>query len=232
MNMNEELFKRLKDHEDGFTERKAEGASNNAELRKTLVAFANSVPEGKTAILFIGVHDDGTPIGIRNPESLQKTINEVAKRQCFPPLTTYQIQVIESDGKSLLAVVVKPSNDRPHFSGPAYVRVGSQSTAASGQVYEELIASRNTKAGKILRSKDHLITFRCYELDRWGQQRPVFTMECRIEACDAHVVTLLDIAAGRHFSLPLEITTINLDQSKRRMMLVAPSGLWLDQSGV
>ena len=49
----EELLKRLKDHEDNFTERKLEGAKS-AELRKTLVAFANSVPEGRLAILFIG----------------------------------------------------------------------------------------------------------------------------------------------------------------------------------
>ena len=64
----EALLIRLRDHEDGFTERKQEGAASaSAELRKTLVAFANSVPEGKTAILFIGVSDTGAPLGVKNP---------------------------------------------------------------------------------------------------------------------------------------------------------------------
>ena len=164
-------------------------------------------------------------MGISNPDSLQKTIREIAGKDCYPSIVRYQTRVFESEGKTLLAVVVEASNERPHFSGPAFVRVGSESVMASQRVYEELIASRNTKAGKILRSKNQLITFRSYELDTWRRQRPVFTIECRIEECDAHVVSLLDIGSGRHFSVPLELTTINFDQNNRRMMLEAPSGM-------
>ncbi|MGE0643791.1 MAG: helix-turn-helix domain-containing protein [Nitrospira sp.] len=231
---NEALLVRLKDHEDGFTERKPEGAgSANAELRKTLVAFANSVPEGKTAILFIGVSDTGTPLGVKNPDSLQKTIREVSERDCFPPITC-QVRVFESDGKILLAVLVTTSKERPHFAGPAYVRVGSESVKASPKVYEELIASQNTKAGKILRIKDkhQRIAFRCYELDRWERQRQVFMIECEIEECDAHYVSLYEGASGRHFSVPLERMLIYPDQSKRMMVLEAPVGLWTSSFGM
>lgn len=232
MDMNEELLLRLKDHEDGFTERKVEGAGNNKdELRKTLVAFANSVPEGKTAILFIGFDNDGTPTGISSSDSLQKKIREVAEQDCFPSIE-YQTRVFECEGKTLLAVCVEASKDRPHFAGPAYVRKGSESVKASKQVYDELIASRNTKAGKILRSKDQLITFCCFELDTWQRQRQCFEIECRIEACDGHVVSLLNAASGRHFSVPLDLTTISHDHSRRRLRLEAPSGLWLAQSGI
>lgn len=59
-----------------------------------------------------------------------------------------------------------------------------------------------------------------------GRQRKVFVIECRVEECDAHVVNLFDIASGRHFSVPLEQTTVNHDQSTRRMQLEAPAGLW------
>lgn len=150
--MNEDIISRLKDLEDGFTERKTEGAANASELRKTLVAFANSVPAGKTSILFLGVRNDGTPVGLNNPESLQKTIREVAEKDCYPTVK-YQTRVFEIDGKILLAVIVQASDERPHFSGPAFIRIGSESVAASGRMYEDLIASRNTKAGRILRSK-------------------------------------------------------------------------------
>lgn len=220
--MNESIVPRLRDAEDGFTERKTEGAANASELRKTLVAFANAVPEGKTAILFVGVNNEGTPTGIGNIDSLQKTLRQVAEKECYPPIK-YQTKAFESDGKMVLAVLVEASKERPHFSGPAFFRVGSESVIASPRVYEELIASRNTKAGKIIRNRDQVISFRSFELDRWGRKRPVYTIDCRIEECDAHVVSLVDIGSGRHFSVPLESITINLDQIKQRMMLEAPA---------
>lgn len=218
--MNDDIISRLKDLEDGFTERKTEGAANASELRKTLVAFANSVPEGKTSILFLGVRNDGTSVGLNNPESLQKTIREVAEKDCYPPVK-YQTRVFEKEGKTLLAVLVQASNERPHFSGPAFVRVGSESVSASTLLYEELLATRNTKAGKILRSKAAIISFRVYELDQWGRKRILYTIDCQIEACDAHVVTLHQIGSEAYFSIPLEEVTINFDNAKRRLMLEA-----------
>ena len=52
---------------------------------------------------------------------------------------------------SIVAVEVSLSKDRPHFSGPAYVRKGSQTVAASREMFEDLIASRHDKARVILR---------------------------------------------------------------------------------
>lgn len=225
MNTTDELLSRLKHPEDGFTERKTEAAANAKEIRKTLVAFANSVPEGRTAVLYIGVENDGTVVGVNNADSLQKTIGVEAKHSCYPPVN-YQADVLQIEGRDLLAVQVGASDKRPHFSGPAFVREGSQSKLASDKVYEELISSRNEKAGKILRTKNQPITFLCYEMDPYGRQRRVFTIDCQIEECDAHVVSLLATAQGKHFSVPLANTTINYDQQKQRMMLEAQAGLW------
>jgi len=78
--------RRLADYEDNFTERKPESA-NAGELRRTLVAFANSVPPERSAILFIGVHDNGQILGCSNPDATQKTIRKIAEQDCYPPIT-------------------------------------------------------------------------------------------------------------------------------------------------
>ena len=46
----------------------------------------------------------------------------------------------------------------PHFSGPAFVRRGSESIVASEKVYEELLASRTDKCRYMLRHKKEDIT--------------------------------------------------------------------------
>ena len=215
----ETLLKRLNNHEDGFTERKPQGAKPS-DFRQTLVAFANSVPEGQTAVLFIGVANDGKPIGVENPDSLQKKLRQIAERDCYPPVK-YQSQVLPVDGRSVVAVIVEASVDRPHFSGPAFVRKGCESVAASPEMYEELIASRNSKAGKILRNKGAVVTLAAHEV--WlGIGKSVWVpsqCECRIEGCDAHVVDLQDLGSGRYLSVPLDKIRINKDHTKRRLKL-------------
>lgn len=62
----EELKERLGDAEDAWTERKT--AAHSEDIRKTLVAFANSVPEGEEAILFVGVDNQGNVLGVTDAE--------------------------------------------------------------------------------------------------------------------------------------------------------------------
>jgi predicted HTH transcriptional regulator len=69
--LNQELIKLLKNFKDHFIERKLDSAATR-EFRKTIVAFANCIPEGRTAVLFIGVHDDSKVQGVSNPDKTQK----------------------------------------------------------------------------------------------------------------------------------------------------------------
>jgi len=149
----EELQRRLNNHEDNWTERKLENEPR-ARIRKTLVAFANSVPSGESAILFIGVQDDGTPLGVKNPDQMQKNVREWAE-DCYPPIR-YTSRVTKVDEKDIVAVIIKADPDnRPHFAGPSYVRTGSESIKATEQQYDELITARNSKARDILRAKQN-----------------------------------------------------------------------------
>ena len=52
-----------------------------------------------------------------------------------------------------MAVIVEASHSRPHFAGPSYVRVGSETITATSKQFEEMIASRNSKARPFLEAK-------------------------------------------------------------------------------
>jgi hypothetical protein len=220
----DELLKLIGNHEDNFVERKPEGVATS-ELRQTVGAFANSVPEGRVAVLFIGIHDKtGDVLGVGNTDPLQKRIREVCHGDCYPPIN-YSSEVLTVNEKKVVAVVIPPSKEKPHFTGPAYVRVGSESPKASPQQYEELILSRNDKAREILKHKNDVFTVLgiSYKL---GSNKPLHdgayreSRECRIEACTGHLVTLSDITSGRHFSEPLAHVTISYDHEKWRPMLM------------
>lgn len=220
----DQLLALLGNHEDNFVERKPEGVGP-AELRQTVCAFANSVPEGRAGVLLIGVHDKtGEVLGVSNPDQLQKRVRDAAQGDCFPPIT-YTAEVLTVNDKAVVVVVVPHSPGKPHFSGPAYVRVGSESPKASPQMYEELILSRNDKAREILRHKNNVFTVLGigYKL---GSNKPLpdkaykEMRECRLEACTAHLVTLIDIARGERFSEPLAHVMVTHDHERYRAMLM------------
>lgn len=220
----DDLVKLLGNHEDNFVERKPEGVAL-AELRQTVCAFANSVPEGRVGVLFIGIHDKtGEVIGVGNPDQLQKRVRDAGQGDCYPPIE-YTSEVLTVGDKAVVAVVIPPSAAKPHFTGPAYVRVGSESPKASPQQFEELILSRIDKAREILKHKNDVFTVLGigYKL---GSNKPLpdagyrERRECRIEACTAHLVTLRDIAEGVQFSEPLEHVIVNYDHDRYRPMLM------------
>jgi hypothetical protein len=177
----EELKRRLSDFEDGWTERK-ENIKGTDDIRKTLVAFANSVPDGDEAVLFVGVADNGNVIGVDNPENVQRSVSKTASEWCYPPIK-HTARVIEVSGKrvvAVVAVIVQASHDKPHFAGPAFIRSGSQSKKASEEVFKQLIASRISKARPLLeamRKGERVIVSRCYY---------VTLVDCAIVECTEH----------------------------------------------
>jgi len=149
-----ELLARMKNFEDNFVERKT--ASDDRDWLKTIVAFANSTPPGWTSVLFIGVRNSGE---IQTPQinldSMQITLN-ADLRKTYPPIACFQ-RVIEENGRQALAVIVPYSESRPHFSGPSFVRKGSETVVASEEQFNELIASRNSLVGHILAHKGEIV---------------------------------------------------------------------------
>ena len=142
----EQLLQWKNPSEDHFIERKTR--SDAKDWVKTVVAFANSVPYDKNGVLYVGVRNDGSVEQPVNLDELQKTLRRRLD-DVYPPVK-YLTRVLCEEGQHFLCIVVPGSPDRPHFAGPAYVRVGSETLNASPAQFERLIADRNSKVYKIL----------------------------------------------------------------------------------
>src|SRR6266568_3571311 len=140
-----DLLTRLRKFEDPFSERKA--ASDISDVLKTAVAFANTLPIDIPGVIFIPAKDDGSIQDNIDLDDLQKKITR-RLNNAYPPLpTTYR--VLRSGEQQVVAIMVFGSKDRPHFSGPAFVRRGSETRNASESEFASLIAQRSSKSYEI-----------------------------------------------------------------------------------
>ncbi len=219
----DELLARLRDPEDGFVERKLDGVKP-ADIRKTIVAFANSVPDGREAVLFIGVADDGQIVGCANADARQKSVRQLAQKDCYPPIDTYG-EVLSTAKGNVVCVIVGVSTNRPHFSGPAYIRRGSESTAASPQLFDELIYSRNSLVAALLRLKDSVVSVHSIR-HKLGSTKPMASIdyreqaECMILGCDAHTLRMQNISTKEYYSEPLANVQLSRDENKHRPLVI------------
>jgi hypothetical protein len=226
---NDTLLSLAKTEESQYLERKAH-CPKDAELRATLCAFANSTPEGQFSVLFLGVENDGKICGLTSQdlEDTQKKITKISREGCFPPIRSVP-QVVEIEGKSVLAVVVEHSKDTPHFTGHSYVRIGPESKKASQDQFEELVAMRNEKARYLLREKRKGTQIRVkWALSPEQQKTPTRfhgfnNVYYRIEDCDAFVMKLFNTGSMSKFAIPLDLVTIGYSMEHSSMLLIIDS---------
>ena len=209
--------------EDNFVERKA-SAPNDHSLRQTLVAFANSVAENQTAVLFIGIDDQtGDPVGVADADKLQRRVG-AAGEDCYPPIRPL-MTVLPYQEKWVLAVEVGHSPEKPHFAGPAYVRSGSRSVKASDGQYRDLLTSHCSPAGDLLKWKGRRVTVRVMN-KKLGNRYPEWDpsihreYECTVVSCDPFSVTFELHGYGETCTEPLQRVTLDWDSLKQRRMVV------------
>jgi hypothetical protein len=215
------LLARLTAQEDAFVERKSQGIGAQ-DIRKAVSAFANSLPEGHQGVVFIGVGDKGEIHGVDVPDALQKRVR-AACGGCYPPLAP-QTMVLTVEGKDIVAVLVGASADRPHFTGPAYVRQGSESVQASKSLFDEMVDARHSTVAAVLRLVGLPITVFAIG-HRMGQLVHVQgdyreSAECKVTACDAHMVTLLRLNDSWEFYEPVSRIEVSRDGRMKRPALV------------
>lgn len=208
----EHLFARLRAGEDTLTEIKT--TPHESDVRRALVALANSATPERPGVLFLGARQDGTAVGLNNATAVGEKVATWAN-ECYPPIT-FECVTLTSDGRDIVAVIVTASTERPHFAGPAYVRDGPKTVKASPAIYVDLIASRNTKAGAILRHKGKTVTV-IYRRVATNMGITIGGSEdCRIESCSAHSVEVRYLGSGRLVSFPLDRVVISADPEHQR----------------
>lgn len=207
-----DLLARMKNFEDHLVERKVVG--DEKDWKKTAVAFANSVPVGVPAVLFIGVRDNGeieTPP--KNLDEAQKKFNSIMKK--VYPRIPYVTKIVSENGLQALAVIVYGSELRPHFAGLAYVRNGSESNEASEAQFEELIAQRNSKAARILRWKGKQVTV----FLRSGDSEVPWPNGTIVTDCNQFYMSLQAVPYEPATSFPLSRVEINFDNLRHTLQL-------------
>lgn len=202
------ILARLTDTEDSTVERKT--AADYRDCLKTAVGFCNSLAVGDPGIIYVGVGNDGTVQDRLNLESLQKDVSKELSR-IYPPIYTQMKVMRNTDGKEFLAVIVRGSENRPHFAGPSYIRDGTQTKEASEAQFSRLIAERNSKAREIYAMIGKYVEWQMFGGQRGGAGATV-------KECNQFFVTLDGGTYKRCF--PLDWITISFEPDKQTFILI------------
>ncbi|MFZ2420680.1 MAG: ATP-binding protein, partial [Anaerolineae bacterium] len=80
---------------------------NQESVAGEIVAFANS--DG--GVLYIGVEDDGSIVGVADPDVVFQTLTNLCRDRCIPPVSPIIEQLVLA-GRTVLALTVKPALNR------------------------------------------------------------------------------------------------------------------------
>ncbi len=217
-----EILRRLRDGEDSFVERKSFGDWKK-DVVKTCVAFANSCSvEGTAGLLFIGVKDDGTiEASHPNLDSLQKTL-EGELKEAYPPIP-HNTRVVFASSERVLVVIVPGSAYGPHFAGPAYIRNGPITEAASREQFERVIDRRELKVREMLRCRNKLVTmYRIWAVPSNAVGRIAGEGSALVLDCDSFVVKLQVEGSDQYIAFPLESVVLSYDFRRNRRAVEVP----------
>jgi predicted HTH transcriptional regulator len=207
-----ELLARMRNFEDHLVERKT--VKDEKDWKKTAVAFANSVPVGLPAVLYLGVRDTGEiEVPQQNLDEVQKKFNRQMER--VYPRIAYVPKIITENGRQALAVIIPGSDLGPHFAGLSYVRRGSESIEASEVQFEELIAQRNSKATLLMEYRGKNVTV----FIRTGDSEIPWPTSTALVACNQFYLTLKKFDHEPPHSFPLNRVEINFDNLRNTLQL-------------
>jgi len=164
-----------------------------------------------------------------NADQKQKDVTKIAESECYPPVKC-EPTVLQIEGAEVVAVVIGFSQNRPHFTGHAYVRAGSESKKASSRLFEDLIASRNDKVRRLLDERGNLLKV------AWGsrdvlpgrfeaQLTPLkwLVQNCVVLRCDPCTLELEDAKTGAHAHIPIKWITLGKGGGAARRQIFVES---------
>ena len=132
-------------------------------IKKEIIAFANC--EGGK--LYVGVQDDGTVLGLDNPDEVSLQISNMVRDSIKPDLTMFlHYETLTVDGKKIVAVDVQQGTERPYYIAKkgmrpegVYVRQGYSSVPATNTAIRCMIKETDGDRFEEMRSLEQNLTF-------------------------------------------------------------------------
>jgi len=126
------LLRLLRDVESSRVERK-EGLGDTSGIRKAVCPFSNDIADiGKPCLLFVGVRDNGTCLGLTVSDEMLRTLADIRSQGNILPMPRIEVEKRTLDGCELALVIVHPSDAPPvRYEGNVYIRVAGSNRIAS-----------------------------------------------------------------------------------------------------
>lgn len=137
------------------------------EVKKEIIAFANS-DGGK---LYIGVRDDGTVVGVDDPDGTALQVSNMVRDSIKPDVTMFlHYKTIEEDEKKVIEINVQRGIDRPYYIAKkgmrpegVYVRQGYSSVPATDTAIRCMIKETDGDRFETMRCLEQELTFEATE---------------------------------------------------------------------
>lgn len=109
------------------------------EYLKTLCAFANT----NGGILYIGLSDDGTPVGLKSINHLLETLpNKIRNNLNIIP----SVEIENINGKEIIKIEISPSEVPISYRGKFFIRAGSTTQEVSGMDLIKIVMKKQNLA--------------------------------------------------------------------------------------
>ena len=104
-------------------------------VREAVCAFANDLPNHQRAgLVFIGVRDDGTPVGLNITDELLRQLADIKTDGNILPPPTLTVTKHTLHGADVAVISVEPADSPPaRYKGRIYIRIGPRRGIASAQ---------------------------------------------------------------------------------------------------
>lgn len=137
------------------------------DIKKEIVAFANC----KGGKLYIGVQNDGTVVGLDDPDGAALQISNMVRDAIKPDLTLFlHYTTLKENGKQIVAIDVQQGTERPYYIAKkglrpegVFVRQGYSSVPATNTAIRRMIKETDGDYFEEMRSLEQDLTFEAAE---------------------------------------------------------------------
>ncbi|MGG5502142.1 Fic family protein [Myroides odoratimimus] len=135
-----------------------------SDLEKEVVAFLNSNEEG---VLYIGINNKDTPIGVKNLDQDQLVIKDRLKTNILPScLGLFDLVVENTEGKNVIKIIIAGGSEKPYYikkygmsEKGTFIRIGSSSEPMTTKLIEDLYSKRTRNSISKIRSPKQQLQF-------------------------------------------------------------------------